>query len=109
MNNPDPVLQALLQAGRPAPPSGEAPPWFVARVMQQVRQSQAAADPQASWAAGLWRFAFGGLGVAVLAGCLFCLGPAEAGSLADTADQPEPDLLASVLVDALENPADTLW
>lgn len=109
MNNPDPVLHALLQAGRPAPPSGETPPWFAARVMQQVRQTRLASDPEASWAVGLWRFAFGGLGVAVLAGCLFCLSPADPDTLADSAELPEPDLLASALVDSLDNGPDNAW
>lgn len=103
MNDPDLVLRTLLRAGRPAAPPAGGPPGFVRRVMQQVRVVSAVTDPQASWAAGLWRCALGGLGVAALAGWLLGGGPAEPGFSADPADVAEPDLLASVLVDALEN------
>ncbi|MFM7102019.1 MAG: hypothetical protein ACKO3N_12700 [Verrucomicrobiota bacterium] len=106
MNDPDLVLRTLLRAGRPAGPPAGCPPGFVQRVMQRVRAASAVTDPQASWAAGLWRCALGGLGVAALAGLLLGRGPAEPGFSPDPADLAEPDLLASVLVEALENGVD---
>jgi hypothetical protein len=98
--NLEELQRKLLEAARRQPPSDQVPYAFEQRVMAHLR-AVPVVDPLSLWAAGLWRAAFGAVGLCAI---VVSLQLVIAGPAAPDESEPisEPPDLEAVLLAPLE-------